>query len=227
MHHPYNNKIVSINSLKAGDVLLCYIKKKVDPVGKKITKETDSDYVHAAICIDSTAAAESIVSSGVQKVPLRNIVCRYDHVAVFRQPDAWSQSRVTALNFFIDTIIKSGAKYNLSGVAKFRKRKELHDKTIQEQLEAFFKGQTTPDPSLKGQYFCSELVADCFVATEFIQPSAAVHYRSSTTSPGALGRDPTFGTFYGYLACAKNYQVPDSDEFINTTTYSEIYETKI
>ena len=227
MQHKPGNKVVSITSLKSGDVLLCYKKGKINPVGGKITKVTDSDYVHAAICINTTEVAESIVSSGVQKVPLKNMVCRYDHVAVFRQPDAWSQARVTTLNYFIDTIIKSGVKYNLSGVIKFRKRKELHDKTIQEQLEAFFKVETFPDPSFKGQYFCSELVADCFVATGFIKPSAAVFYRSSTISPGALGRDPTFGTFYGYVTCAKKYQVPDSDEFINTATFSEIFESKI
>ena len=227
MHHQSNSKIVSINCLKAGDVLLCYKKGKVDPVGKKITKVTDSDYVHAAICIDSTTAAESLVSGGVKNSPVKVLVCRYDHVAVFRQPDAWSQARVATLNYFINAIINSGAKYNLSGVAKFRKKKELHDKTIQEQLESFFNGQATPDPSFKGQYFCSELVADCFVATGFIQPSAAVLYRSSTTSPGALGRGPTFGTFYGYISCAKDYEVPESDEFINTTTFSEIFETKI
>ena len=135
--------------------------------------------------------------------------------------------RVLALQLFIGIIINSGAKYNLSGVMKFRSRKDIHEKTVFEQLELFFDGKLAPSPTIKGQYFCSELVADCFVAVGFIAPSAAVHYKSNVTSPGALGRDPTFGTFYGYVSCVTNYQVPSSDEFFNTTTFSEIFENAI
>ena len=86
------NKVVSIESLRAGDVLLCYKDSKIDPVGKKITKETDSEYTHAAICIDEITAAESLTSSGVSKNSIKELVFRYDHVAVFRQPDAWSKT---------------------------------------------------------------------------------------------------------------------------------------
>ena len=66
-------------------------------------------------------------------------------------------------------------------------------------------------------------MADCFVATGFIDPSAAVVYKSNVTSPGSLGRDPTFGTFLGYVSVVPNYSVPDSDEFLNTSTFSEIF----
>ncbi len=54
-------------------------------------------------------------------------------------------------------------------------------------------------PVDKSRYFCSELVADCFVITGFVEPSAAVVYKPNATSPGALGRDPTFGIFVDIL----------------------------
>jgi hypothetical protein len=130
---------------------------------------------------------------------------------------------VQALNAFIDSIIASGAKYNLRDVATFRKRNEVHQLSLSDQLQAFFEGKLAPSPIEKGSYFCSELVADCFVASGFIEPSAAVVYKSNVTSPGALGRDPTFGTFYGYVSLMPNYAVPKTDEFANATKYSEIF----
>jgi len=217
-------KMVSLNELRAGDILLCYKDAKIDPVGKGITHVTNSEYTHAAICIDSCTAAESMVLGGVRKTGVQDLVKRYDHVAVFRQPDSWHPAeRVQALNAFIDSIIASGAKYNLRDVATFRKRNEVHQLSLSDQLQAFFEGKLAPSPIEKGSYFCSELVADCFVASGFIEPSAAVVYKSNVTSPGALGRDPTFGTFYGYVSLMPNYAVPKTDEFANATKYSEIF----
>jgi len=217
-------KLVPLNKLRAGDVLLCYKDAKFDPAGKCITHVTNSEYTHAAICIDSCTAAESIVLGGVCKIKVQDLVKRYDHVAVFRQPDAWQPAeRVQALNAFIDSIVASGAKYNLRDVGTFRKRNEVHQLSLTEQLHEFFKGHLAPSPVEKGSYFCSELVADCFVATGFVLSSAAVVYKSNVTSPGALGRDATFGTFYGYASDAPNYVVPATDEFFNASTFSEIF----
>lgn len=216
--------MVSISELRAGDVLLCYKDAKLDPIGKGITHVTNSEYTHAAICIDSCTAAESTVLGGVAKVKVQDLVKRYDHVAVFRQPDAWRPpERVQAIKAFIDSIIASGAKYNLRDVVTFKKRSEVHQLSLTEQLHAFFNGTYVPAPIEKGSYFCSELVADCFVVTGFIEPSAAVVYKSNVTSPGALGRDPTFGTFYGYVSVTPNYSVPVTDEFFNVSTFSEIF----
>jgi hypothetical protein len=217
-------KIVSINDLSAGDVLLCYKDAKLDLVGKGITHVTDSEYTHAAICINQCTAAESTVFSGVAKVKIQDFVKRYDHVAVFRQPDAWSPpERVLALNFFVDSVIESRAKYNLRGVVAFKKRHELHQLSLMEQLHAFFNGTYVPVPIEKGNYFCSELVANCFIVTGFIDPSAAVLYQSAVTSPGALGRDATFGTFYGYVSAVPNYSARETDEFFNARTFSEMF----
>jgi hypothetical protein len=213
------------NDLRAGDVLLCFKDAKLDPVGKGITRVTNSEYTHAAICIDSSTAAESTVLRGVAKVEIQALVKRYDHVAVFRQPDAWQfPERIWSLNAFIDSIIASGAKYNLRDVATFMKSNKVHQLSLTEQLYAFFNGTYDPTPVEKVRYFCSELVADCFVVTGFIEPSAAVVYRSDVTSPGALGRDATFGTFYGYVSVTSNYSVPATDEFFNLSTFSEIYD---
>ena len=217
-------KLLTTNELFAGDVLLCYKDAKLDIVGKGITHVTKSDYTHAAICIDTCTAAESTLKDGVSKVKVKDLVQRYDHVAIFRQPDAWHiPERLIALNAFIDAIILSKAKYNLRDVMTFRKRAEVHQFSLTEQLDAFFKGTLAPSPVEKGKYFCSELVADCFVATGFIEPSAAVVYKSNVTSPGSLGRDATLGTFCGYVSAHPNYSVPENDEFFNSSTFHEIY----
>lgn len=217
-------KMVSISELRAGDVLLCYKDAKLDLIGKGITQATKSEYTHAAICIDSCTAAESMPLGGVSKVKVQDLVKRYDHVAVFRQPDAWyPPERIKAMNTFIDSIIASGAKYNLRDVVTFKKRSDIHQLSLTDQLYAFFNGTLIPAPVEKGSYFCSELVANCFVVTGFIEPSAAVVYKSNVTSPGALGRDATFGTFYGYISVKPNYSVPVTDEFFNETTFNEIF----
>lgn len=217
-------ELASIMELRAGDILLCYKDAKVDPVGKKIIQITDSEYTHAAICIDTNTAVESLTQGGVSKTEIQTLVGRYDHVAVFRQPDAWRpESRIKALNTFVDSIISSKAKYNFRDVVTFRKRHGIHQLSLSDQLKAFFEGKLAPSPIEKGSYFCSELVADCFVASGFMEPSAAVVYKSNVISPGALGRDPTFGTFYGYVSLVPNYAVPKTDKFANETKYSEIF----
>ncbi|MCY1230557.1 hypothetical protein D9M72_429710 [compost metagenome] len=127
------------------------------------------------------------------------------------------------MNAFIDSIIASGAKYNLRDVVTFKRKSEVHQLSLTEQLHAFFEGTYVPAPIEKGNYFCSELVVNCFVITGFIDPSAAVVYKSNVTSPGALGRDATFGTFYGYVSVEPNYSAPVTDEFFNASTYSEIF----
>lgn len=217
-------KMMHINELRAGDVLLCYKDAKLDPVGKGITRVTNSEYTHAAICISACTAAESTVFDGVTKIATADLIKRYDHVAVFRQPDAWRPAeRIQAMNAFIDSIIASGAKYNLRDVMTFKKRSEVHQFSLTDQLNAFFNGTYAPAPIEKGKYFCSELVANCFVVTGFIEPSAAVVYKSDVTSPGALGRDPTFGTFFGYVSAVPNYSVPATDEFFRASTFEEIF----
>lgn len=219
--------MIDIDELSAGDVLLCYKDNKLSPAGRSISYVTKSSYTHAAICLDQSTAAESTVKGGVAKIVIKDLISRYDHVAVFRQPDAWRPSeRVVAMNQFVETVIGAGAKYNLSGVVKFKNRAEVHQLTLTQQLEAFFNGTYEPAPLESGKYFCSELVANCFVVTGFIAPSAAIVFNSETTSPGDLARDSVFGTFYGYLSSDPDYQVPDTDEFFNGATFNEIFQSQ-
>lgn len=215
--------LIQVTEIKPGDILLCYKDAKIDPVGSAIQSITSSEYTHAAICIDTTTAVESLVQQGVVTTEITSLIGRYDHVAVFRQPDAWGPGNVEALRLFAKSAIEAKAKYNFKGVVAFRKRHEIHTLSVSDKLRKYFEGTLSHDPVEKGSYFCSELVADCFVATGFIDPSAAIVYKSDTTSPGELGRDPTFGTFYGYASAIPGYAVPSSDEFYNTTTFNEIF----
>ncbi|VAW59267.1 hypothetical protein MNBD_GAMMA08-478, partial [hydrothermal vent metagenome] len=153
-----------------------------------------------------------------------DLVSRYGHVAVIRQPDAWAGvDRISALKLFIDKVVDNKAKYNFNGILKFKDRKEYHEANIYEKLNAFFTGNLAPASTNKHQYFCSEFVCDCFIAVGFIQPSAAVLYQSDTYSPGDLSKDPTFGIFWGYLTNDKGYQVSESDQFYYATTYDVIF----
>ena len=105
----------------------------------------------------------------------------------------------------------------------FVRRKENHELTLPKQLEAYVAGDLEPDSFSKEKYFCSELVADCFAAAGFLHPSAAVVYKADTYAPGDLGKDPTFGTFLGYLTLGDASQIPKNDEFINNVTFGEVF----
>lgn len=215
-------KMISTSELKTGDIILCLGNDK-GKVSKGIKRVTGSDYTHAAICLDKYRAAESSIS-GVQKTRIKDIIDGYDHIAILRQPDAWSEDKVKSVNLFVDKVIESKAKYNISGIFKFVHKKKSHKTDLYNKLKAYFDGKLTPDCFEKGRYFCSELVVDCFIATGFIMPSAAILYKSDTFSPGDLSDDPTFGTFLGYISSKQNYIIPANDKFFNTTTYKEIFE---
>ncbi|HLP62639.1 MAG TPA: hypothetical protein VK186_27615 [Candidatus Deferrimicrobium sp.] len=216
-----DKKLVSAEQLRAGDVILCYKGKKIDVIGRRIQKVTGSSYTHAAIYLSSGKAAESKIC-GVKTTDIYQLVNRYMHVAIFRQP-LWNSNRVKRLELFVEELLSKGAKYNSYGVLKFGHQRNIFEQTIFNDLNAFFEGKLIPPSPKKKHYFCSELVVDCFIYTGIIQPSAAVVYRSNVTSPGALGKDPTFGYFYGYLSCIENYQIPETDEFFDETTFNEIF----
>jgi hypothetical protein len=224
-----NTNYRDVTELKSGDVLLCHCDPATDLVASKIYNATGSEYCHAAIYYGDSLAAESTAKNGlkkgkIKKVNVSDLVSRYDYVAVVRQPDAWvGDNRVAALKLFIDKVVENQAKYNFKGILKFKNRKELHEANIQEKLVSFFEGNLSPASTDKHQYFCSEFVCDCFIAVGFIQPSAAILYQSDTYSPGDLSKDPTFGTFWGYLTHNQNHKVGQSDHFFYTTTYDVLF----
>ncbi len=222
-------KIRKASCLKIGDVLLCHTETSSSVVARKIESVTGSEYCHAAIYYGDGMVAESVVKNGVKsggigKTSITDLVNRYDHVTVLRQPDAWiSEDRKQSLQLFIDHVISSNAKYNFSGIWNFAAKKSEHEASIQDKLTAFFSDELQPKSPEKHSYFCSEFVADCFIAVGFIDPSAAILYQSDTYSPGDLGTDPTFGTFWGYLPARDNYEVPNTDYFYHQTTVDEIF----
>jgi hypothetical protein len=224
-----NTSFRNVVDLKPGDVILCYCKPSKDLVANVIHAVTDSEYCHAAIYYGNSMVAESIAKNGVKKgrigkSNISDLLNRYEHVAVLRQPDAWArEDRVKALQLFIDKVVQNEAKYNFQGIISFKSRKELHESNIQEKLEAFFDGQMDDPQPEKVQYFCSEFVCDCFIAVGFIQPSAAILFQSDTYSPGDLGKEPVFGTFWGYLTTKDNYMVAESDYYYRATTYDAIF----
>ena len=220
------SKILSTSDLKAGDVILCFENSRFDPLGKKIQKVTGSEYVHAGIFLGDNMVVESM-ASGLTKESISNVIARYDHVAIIRRHDAWCESNIVLLRYFAEKALETGCKYNFSGVMKFKQSKQLHEATVIQQLEDYFSGNMVQKSPLKHQYFCSEFVVDCFIATGFIDQSAAVYYNSETFAPGDLGKDPTFGYFLGYISDDENYQVPEADEFYNQSTWEDIFESKI
>lgn len=225
MNNKLPNRFLHIDQLSAGDVLLCYKDAKIDPVGKLIIKVTNSKYTHSAIYLGNKEVIES-VTSGIQKISIDEIVSRYDHIAVFRQPD-WNEDRIKALKLFSDKVLSDGTRYNFSGILKFNINKRQHAQSIYDKLTKFFEENPPSRQPPMSNYFCSELVVDCFAVTGFLSESAQIFYQPNTYSPGDLGNDPTFGTFAGYLTVMINYCIPTTDEFYYSATYDDIFNSQL
>jgi len=216
-------ELLPVKSLCAGDILLCYSDGKWDIIGDAIDRVTGSRYGHAAIYLGKGLVLESTVVEGVAKLKVQDLLQRYEHVAVFRQPDAWTKENLELLNEFAKKVLSSDAYYNLSGIMKYVRVEAKHRTAVMRELELFFAGKSVPLPTLKKKYFCSELVVACFIAVGFITPSAAIFYRSDTFSPVKLANDATFGTFVGYASHNKDHEVSEDDEFYNRATFKQIF----
>lgn len=119
------HRSISPENLAIGDVLLCYVSAK-HRLEQKVSNTTHSGYTHAAICIGDGQIASATLS-GVTVEPFSQLIVDFDHVAVFRQPHAWTPRRTKELPLFVRAVMRSGAKYNLAGVKKFKEAKELHE----------------------------------------------------------------------------------------------------
>ena len=152
----------------------------------------------------------------------------FDHVAVFRQPDAWSTTRTKILTAFACAASQLGSKYNLAGLKAFKNQKQYHEDNLQQKQTAYFTGEfEAPSPRKEDAYTCSEFVATCFMVTGFIEPSAAIVYDPGIVAPVDLGRDPTWGIFVGYCSRKDGNEIPTDDEFYNSSTFAEIFENDL
>lgn len=221
-------KIIQPEQLKPGDIVLFVFEEEPKPKGlcnkakwrffsriaRDIRKVTNSKYTHAAICYDSeTLVHAAKIWAPVEKVGLRDLVACSKYAAAFRSSWAFGGNRVNKLQLFLDRIVQEKARYDFWGAFRYEARKEQHLSTLIERLEAHFNGQGTPAVSDKKSYFCSELVGASLCAIGAIEPSAAVVYNPSTTSPADLGNDPTYGDFVGYLVPSDDTVIPNDDEF--------------
>lgn len=215
---------LTLDQVRPGDVLLCTRASKSDQE-IEISKASKSEYTHAAICIGDGKAAGAGLEQGIQIHPVRLLMRIFDHVAVLRQPDAWSPARRKALADFAAATAAAKAGYNFEGLNDFVAIKSAHESTVSERLTQFFGGNHKPPmPTAVGRYTCSEFVVASFIIIGFIDPSAAILYSPGAFAPGDLGEDPTFGTFAGYLPLKAGYEIPATDRFYNETTYAEIFE---
>jgi hypothetical protein len=215
---------LTLDQIRPGDVLLCRRAAKSEQE-IEIVKTSRSEYTHAAICIGDGKAAGAGLEQGIQIHSVRLLMRVFDHIAVLRQPDAWSPERMKALADFAAAAAAAEAGYNDDGLNKFLEIRLAHESTVHERLMQFFDGKHKPPmPTAVGRYTCSEFVVAGFIIVGFIDPSAAILYSPGAFAPGDLGEDPTFGTFAGYLPLKAGYEIPATDRFYNETTYAKIFE---
>jgi hypothetical protein len=221
-------RIIQLNQLRAGDILLFIFDEEPEPKGlwnkfkwrcfskitRDIRRQTDSEYTHAAICYDSTNLVHAAkLWSPVEMIDVRDLVSSCKYAAVFRSSCAFRGTQFEKLRRFLERIVRERAGYDFWGAFRYTARKEEDLRTLRERLEAHFNGEQVPSLADKKSFFCSELVGACLCVTGAIEPRAAVVFNPSTTSPAELGRDPTWGTFLGYLVPNATTEIPENDEF--------------
>jgi len=221
--------IITPNQLRSGDVILFASDESPRPDGlwnkmkwwfftkvtRRIKEEANSNYTHAAICYDSDTIAQAPKPRyPVEKVSVADAVAGCKFAVVFRSSFAYlAPVRVQKLKAFLDKVVADGATYNWWGLFRFSARKEKHFQTLKERLDAHFAGQGANVSFDSNSYFCSELVGACLCVIDAIEPSAAIVYDPRVTSPTDLGRDPTWGTFIGYMVPDPATEIPEDDEF--------------
>jgi hypothetical protein len=213
-----NTRIIQCHQLKSGDVLLCVLEGRD---AAAIARMTHTTYTHAAICYSSTEVVE-VMEGGIRKATVQQFVSECVHAAVLRNPYVWTQTRVKALQEFLDDSINKQTAYHDEGVKTFRQRRKEHQWALLAKVKAFVTDGLEPQPHKKLEYICSELVAACFVEVGIMDSGAAIAYQSDTYSAGDLAKETMFGFFVGYLKPEPTVQIPADDEFANALMLSEV-----
>jgi hypothetical protein len=135
----------------------------------------------------------------------------YDHLAVLRAEDAWSQHRLQRLRDFANRHV--GKRFNAAGISQIEELKVQNIGTAMQQLEEYFATRRKMVSANRELYFCSELVGAAFIDAGIISDSAALFFRPETLTPGDLIKDKAFGFFVGFVPKFKEYEIPDDDWF--------------
>lgn len=197
--------ILREEQLEPGDVLLCYssaLEGKAD--------EFSQGYSHAAINTKSNGIVESS-SSGVRTTNISSLFNEYEHVAVLRNKELWSERRLQKLDEFTESQI--GKKFNYVGMYKVPKRKEKQQDESMQRVKGYFEDSYKPPAYERNTYFCSELVTSAFIHVGIIDESASILLSPDTFSPEDIGRDKAFGFFVGYIVPNRDYKIPEYDNF--------------
>jgi len=197
------------SQLKAGDVILCSGNKSFS---KLIRWRTKSRYSHASICYDSESVVEAS-KSGVRMVATKTLIRGYPYVAVLRNPDVWTTERIAAMQFFLDKILETGAKYNYGCIRQFLFDQEDDSYDIDERIRQYFLEELKPKELLAGRYFCSELVMACFIVTGIISEAASFAFQPKTFAPVDIAKEDVCGWLLGYISMQDRPNIYPGDDF--------------
>lgn len=207
-------------TFQPGDFILCSLKEP-GRAGRIVANVCRSKYTHAAICYDSTIAVHATLG-GVEFINLSDLLALCAIAAVFRNPIAWAPKQILNLQHFLTEVASDNREYNKLKRDQFTGIIEEHMQSLLAKAKAYFiSGQDESDNPRKSAYTCSELVASCFIASGFIEPSAATQFKPVTYCPGDLGKETVFGYLLGYYVSSDSDSVPADDDFITVQTYGE------
>ncbi|WP_334154646.1 hypothetical protein [Tepidimonas sp.] len=217
---------LSPNDVKPGDVLLCRPPEGINAskvVRRSIAAVTGCPYTHAAIALSHSEVLDARPLHGVKVRPLAELLAEARHVAVLRHPDAWNPQRIDGLRDYAAALQALGAGYNYREALRYSANRRRHAVEAMDALARYFEtGEQQPAADF-GPFFCSELVAACFVDSGFLHPSAAVVIAPGVQAPGDLTKEPAFGFLVGFLTADSRSKVPEDDPMLLHTRYREIF----
>lgn len=199
---------LKIADIQAGDVLLCYSRMTAEE-----ETATGTGYSHTAIALAGERVLEAS-NEGVQVVSVGRLLEDYDHIAVLRElgtNELWGEATLNSLEEF--AVQATGKRFNQTGLVRFSARRESNRNNLMERVHGYFEGTTREIPSIRGVYFCSELITAVFIHVGIIEQSAAIVFTPETFSPSDIAKDKVFGFFCGYVKSTSSYVVPDGDFF--------------
>lgn len=165
--------------------------------------------------------AEATVFAGVRKIEFSTQLQGDYCVGVLRSQLGFSQKRTDRLLKFVESLISSGARYDLEGAIAYPGRRQEYLNDQLGEIKRRFGTFTTEKYLEKDSFFCSALVVACYYMVGIIDESAQVLYPHKLISPADLHGDPTFGWFLGYML-PPDATVPAEDPLGRLTSWDEV-----